>query len=144
MKCRWMLVALTLIILCLNTAVTAQTTTTNSIVSGVVINTDSLYSIPNVNVILLDANKDIVYRTVTNQNGRFTIANVVRGSYYIRTVIRGYKVMISKMFDVAGVPQKYNYELKIRKLGKGEVEMEMDYYDYLDFDEDLEIIVFDK
>ncbi len=144
MKNKWMFIAIAFIAICLSNEVKAQTPAANSSVSGLVVDADSLYSMPGVNVYLLDANKKTVYKTVTNQKGLFAFANVSKGFYQIRTATQGYKVMISKKFEVAAGPQKYNYKLKIRNLEKGDIDIDMDYNEYLDLLEDRQELNDDK
>lgn len=136
MKNKWMFIAIAFIAICLSNEVKAQTPATNASVSGLVIDADSLYSMSGVNVYLLDANKKMVFKTVTNQKGLFAFASVPKGYYQIRTAIQGYKVMISKKFEVVEGAQKYNYKLKIRNLEKGDIDIDMDYNEYLDLLED--------
>jgi len=144
MKNKWMFIAIAFIAICWGSGAKAQTTVANSSVSGLVIDADSLYSMPGVNVFLLDANKKMVFKTVTNQKGLFSFVNVPKGSYQIRTAIQGYKVMISKKFEVAEGAQKYNYKLRIRNLEKGDIEIDMDYLEYLDLLEDRQELNDDK
>lgn len=118
----------------------------NSSVSGLVIDSDSLYSVSNVTVFLLDANQKVVTKAVTNSKGMFVIANVVPGKYKIRTIAPGYKLMISKQFEVASATPKYNFKIKINNLEAGEANVfnEQDYNEYLDLLEDREILSEDK
>lgn len=144
MKKFFLFIAVTLVTFCCSKEGKAQTKAPNSSVSGLVVDSDSLYSMPGVNVYLLDSNKKLVYKTVTNKKGLFAFVNVSQGSYIIRTATSGYKVMISKMFEVAAGAQKYNYKLKIRNLEKGDIDVDMDYNDYLDLLEDREQLNEDK
>jgi hypothetical protein len=120
--------------------------TAKSTVSGLVIDSDSLYSISGVLVYLLDANQKIVKKTLTNTKGLFTFSEVPNGTYKIRTAASGYKIMISKKFEVVATQSKYNYKIKINNLNKGEVDLynEMDYNEYMDLLEDREILNDDK
>jgi hypothetical protein len=144
MKNKWMFIAIAFIAICLSNEVNAQTPATNASVSGLVVDADSLYSMSGVNVFLLDANKKMVFKTVTNEKGLFAFVNVPKGAYQIRTAIQGYKVMISKKFEVAEGAQKYNYKLKIRNLEKGDIDIDMDYLEYLDLLEDRQELNDDK
>lgn len=120
----------------------------NNFVSGIVVDSDSLYSISDVNIYLLDANQKqkVVFRTKTNNKGMFTFVNVAKGTYQIRTVASGYKVMISKKFELLDESKKYNYKLKINNIIKGEADIftDIDYNDYLDLLEDRDVINEDK
>lgn len=120
----------------------------NNFVSGIVVDSDSLYSISGVNIYLLDANQKqkVVFRTKTNNKGMFSFVNVAKGTYQIRTVASGYKVMISKKFELLDESKKYNYKLKINNLTKGEADTftDIDYNDYLDLLEDRDVINEDK
>lgn len=118
---------------------------TNS-VSGLVVDSDSLYSVSNVAVFLLDANQQIVSKVATNNKGMFVLDNVSPGTYKIRTIAPGYKVMISKQFEVVAENPKYNFKIKINNLEVGETNVfnEQDYNEYLDLLEDREILNDDK
>jgi len=120
----------------------------NNFVSGIVVDSDSLYSVSGVNIYLLDANQKqkVVFRTKTNNKGMFTFVNVAKGTYQIRTVASGYKVMISKKFELLDESKKYNYKLKINNIIKGEADIftGIDYNDYLDLLEDRDVINEDK
>lgn len=118
----------------------------NSSVSGLVVDSDSLYSVSNVTVFLLDANQNVVTRVATNSKGMFVIPNVASGKYKIRTIAPGYKLMISKQFEVASTTPKYNFKIKINNLEVGEANAfsEQDYNEYLDLLEDREILSEDK
>ncbi len=117
-----------------------------SSVSGLVVDSDSLYSVSNVAVFLLDANQQIVSKAATNSKGMFVLDNVSSGSYKIRTIAPGYKVMISKQFEVVAKTPKYNFKIKINNLNLGETNVfnEQDYNEYLDLLEDREILNDDK
>jgi hypothetical protein len=116
------------------------------VITGIVVDSDSLYSVSGVYVYLLDANQKMVSKTITNQKGLFTFTNVSLGSYKIRTAATGYKIMISKKFEVLASQLKYNYKIKIVNLDKGDVDLstEMDYNEYLDLLEDREVLGDDK
>lgn len=116
------------------------------VITGIVVDSDSLYSVSGVYVYLLDANQKMVSKTITNQKGLFTFTNVSFGSYKIRTAAAGYKIMISKKFEVLASQLKYNYKIKIVNLDKGDVDLstEMDYNEYLDLLEDREVLGDDK
>lgn len=118
----------------------------NSSVSGLVVDSDSLYSVPNVTVFLLDANQKVVTRVATNSKGMFVISNVAPGIYKIRTIAPGYKLMISKQFEVASATSKYNFKIRINNLEVGETNVfgEQDYNEYLDLLEDRETLSEDK
>lgn len=117
-----------------------------SSVSGLVVDSDSLYSVSNVAVFLLDANQQIVSKVATNNKGMFVLDNVSPGTYKIRTIAPGYKVMISKQFEVVAKSPKYNFKIKINNLEVGETNVfnEQDYNEYLDLLEDREILNDDK
>ncbi len=117
-----------------------------SSVSGLVVDSDSLYSVSNVAVFLLDANQQIVSKVATNNKGMFVLDNVSPGTYKIRTIAPGYKVMISKQFEVVAKNTKYNFKIKINNLEVGETNVfnEQDYNEYLDLLEDREILNDDK
>jgi protocatechuate 3,4-dioxygenase beta subunit len=116
------------------------------VITGIVVDSDSLYSVSGVYVYLLDANQKMVSKTITNQKGLFTFTNVSLGSYKIRTAAAGYKIMISKKFEVLASQLKYNYKIKIVNLDKGDVDLstEIDYNEYMDLLEDREVLGDDK
>lgn len=121
-----------------STSISAQ----KASISGLVIDSDSLYSISNVSVFLLDANQKVISRTTTDNKGLFSFTNQPLGNYKIRTIAQGYKVMISKQFAVTDKNLRNNFKIKIMNLGQGESNVfnDMDYNDYLDLLEDRELI----
>lgn len=142
MKFRGIIIAVTALIFCFHASLGAHAQTTNVTVSGWVVDADSLGGIPGVKVMLLDASKRLASKTTTNQKGVFSFAQVPGGSYYIRTVIPGYRKMISKMFTITPERQKYFYKLAIKKTEEGD--LDIDYYEYLDMPEDWELFIDDK
>jgi hypothetical protein len=118
--------------------------TSNVAVTGWIVDADSLNSLDAVNVFLLNSDKKVMQKTLSNEKGRFSFPEVPAGTYYIRTVLKGYRVMISKPFVIADLAQKYNYKLKIRKLQKGETDSDMNYDDWFEWFDDRDIIVNEK
>ncbi len=121
-----------------STSISAQ----KAAITGLVIDSDSLYSISNVSVFLLDANQKVISRTTTDNKGLFSFTNQPLGNYKIRTIAQGYKVMISKQFSVTNKNLRNNFKIKIMNLEQGEANIfnDMEYNDYLDLLEDRELI----
>lgn len=121
-----------------STSVSAQ----KASISGLVVDSDSLYSISNVSVFLLDANQKVISKTTTDYKGLFSFTNEPVGNYKIRTIAQGYKMMISKQFAVTDKNLRNNFKIKIINLEQGEANIynDMDYNDYLDLLEDRELI----
>ncbi len=118
----------------------------NASVSGIIIDSDSLYSIPKVSIFLLDVNQNVIAKSISDNKGLFSIPNVSDGTYKIRTITPGYKVMISKPFSISSKNQRNNFKIKIKNLEQGEMSIfnEIDYNDYLDLLEDRELLNDDK
>ena len=95
-----------------STSISAQ----KASISGLVVDSDSLYSISNVSVFLLDANQKVISKTTTDNKGLFSFTNQPLGNYKIRTIAQGYKVMISKQFSVTDKNLRNNFKIKIMPL----------------------------
>lgn len=139
MKYKWIFLIIAVVSLNLMNSVNAQTAR-NATITGLVVDADSLNHVSLVHVLLLDAGKNTLLITVTDANGRFAFKNVSPGSYYLRTVKKGYKLMLSKMFKVTDVTKLYNYKLSIEKPENGEIDLTLDYNEYFELFEDLDVV----
>ena len=90
-------------------------------ISGKVLDAQSGESLIGVNIILLD--NDI--GTVTNQNGYFSIINIVPGKYSVKSSMIGYAVVTMTQVDVVmNQTITINFSLEQESIQMGEVVVE--------------------
>jgi len=108
-----------------------------STIKGKVVSSDSLKSLDNAYVYLLDANKNLISKTRTDEKGWFAFNDVTDGIYKIRAKSIGYKIMISKNFKIqAGITNsnfriKLNPSAEITTISTPEID-ETEYFDLLE------------
>ena len=86
-----------------------------STIKGKVVSSDSLKSLDNAYVYLLDANKNLISKTRTDEKGWFAFNDVADGLYKIRAVSTGYKMMISKNFKIQAGKTASNFRIKLNQ-----------------------------